>query len=298
MIKAGVSNVQFCALNTDAQVLKSSKAKNTIQIGGKLTNGLGAGGNPEKGRKAAEESREDIIKTIGKPDIVFITAGLGGGTGTGAAPVVAEIAKESGALTIGIVTIPFSFEGQKRMQAAVQSLEELKENVDALVVIPNDKILEVVERESTMKEAFHVVDEVILRCIQGITDIITIPGLINIELEEIKQVMKNSGYSAIGSCSANSAYKAAKSAIAFIPQNIDKVSGVIINVTGSMDMTLIDAYEAFQVISEILPKSAIVHFGAVIDEKMLKDEIRVTIIATGFTDPGNYIKDLTERNFR
>lgn len=289
MIKAGVSNVEFWAISTDTNTLDLSSAENKIRIGVKSTNGLGAGGDPKTGRKSAEESRDDIAKAIGNADIVFITAGLGGGTGTGAAPVIAEIAKKSGALTIGVVTIPFSFEGRKRKLQAVQSLEELKENVDALVVIPNDRILEITHIRTTMRDAFGIVDNVISQTVQSITDIISVPGLVNVELEDIESAMKSSGYSIIGvgsNTGEDKARKAAKEAIDFLSKSnkISKATGVILNVTGSEDMTLIDVSEVCRVISEILPKSAIVHFGAVIDEKMLNDEIQVTVIATGFSE--------------
>ena len=198
MIKAGLGGVEFWAMNTDVQVLEMSLAENKIRIGSKLTNGLGAGGNPEKGEKSAEETRDEIVNAIGKADMVFVTAGMGGGTGTGAAPVVARIAKELGALTIGVVTKPFSFEGKKRMNQALQGLEKLKETVDALIVIPNDKLLEVVDRRTTMREAFQVVDEVLLRGVQGISDIITVPGMINVDFADVRSVMESSGSALMG----------------------------------------------------------------------------------------------------
>ena len=190
MIKAGLSGVEFWAMNTDAQVLEMSAASKKIQLGAKLTSGLGAGGNPSIGEKAAEESREDLLVALDGSDMVFVTAGMGGGTGTGAAPVVAKIAKELGALTIGVVTKPFQFEGKRRMTQALQGLEKLKENVDALIVIPNDKLIEVVERRTTMRDAFSVVDEVLLCGVQGISDIITVPGLINVDFADVKTIMQ------------------------------------------------------------------------------------------------------------
>ena len=216
MIKAGLGGVEFWAMNTDVQVLEMSLAEHKIRIGSKLTNGLGAGGNPEKGEKSAEETRDEIVNAIGKADMVFVTAGMGGGTGTGAAPVVARIAKELGALTIGVVTKPFSFEGKKRMNQAIQGLEKLKETVDALIVIPNDKLLEVVDRRTTMREAFQVVDEVLLRGVQGISDIITVPGMINVDFADVRSVMESSGSALMGigrGTGEGRALEAAKSAI-------------------------------------------------------------------------------------
>ena len=198
MIKAGLAGVDFWAMNTDAQVLEMSAAKNRIQLGNKLTAGLGAGGDPSVGEKAAEETRENIQQALADSDMVFITAGMGGGTGTGAASVVASIAKDLGALTIGVVTKPFGFEGKRRMNQAMQGLEKLKETVDALIVIPNDKLIEVVERRTTMREAFQVVDEVLLRGVQGISDIITVPGLINVDFADVKAVMQSSGSALMG----------------------------------------------------------------------------------------------------
>lgn len=286
MIKAGLTGVDFWAMNTDAQVLKMSLAENKIQLGGKLTEGLGAGGDPSVGEKAAEETRDQIVQAIDGADMVFVTAGMGGGTGTGAAPVVAKIAKELGALTIGVVTKPFSFEGKRRMNQAMQGLEKLKETVDALIVIPNDKLLEVVERRTTMKEAFQVVDEVLLRGVQGISDIITVPGMINVDFADVKAVMNASGSALMGigrGTGEGRAMEAAKLAInsPLLETSINGASGIIMNVTGGSDMTLHEVTEAAQVIHDAIAEDAIFTFGSVIDDR-IQGEIQITVIATGF----------------
>lgn len=286
MIKAGLNGVNFWAMNTDNQVLEMSAAENKIRLGGKLTNGLGAGGDPSVGEKAAEETRDQIVQALDGADMVFITAGMGGGTGTGAAPVVAKIAKELGALTIGVVTKPFSFEGKRRLNQALQGLEKLKETVDALIVIPNDKLIEVVERRTTMKEAFQVVDEVLLRGVQGISDIITVPGLINVDFADVKAVMQSSGSALMGigrGTGEGRAMEAAKLAInsPLLETSINGASGIIMNVTGGSDMTLHEVTEAAQVIHDAVAEDAIVTFGSVIDDR-IQGEIQITVIATGF----------------
>lgn len=286
MIKAGLTGVDFWAMNTDAQVLKMSLAENKIQLGGKLTNGLGAGGDPATGEKAAEETRDQIVQAIDGADMVFVTAGMGGGTGTGSAPVIAKIAKELGALTVGVVTKPFSFEGKRRMNQAMQGLEKLKETVDALIVIPNDKLLEVVERRTTFKEAFQVVDEVLLRGVQGISDIITVPGMINVDFADVKAVMQSSGSALMGigrGSGEGRAMEAAKLAInsPLLETSINGASGIIMNVTGGSDMTLHEITEAAQVIHDAVAEDAIVTFGSVIDDR-IQGEIQITVIATGF----------------
>ncbi len=286
MIKAGLSGVDFWAMNTDAQVLEMSTAENKIRLGNKLTSGLGAGGDPAIGEKAAEETRDHIVQALDGADMVFITAGMGGGTGTGAAPVVAKIAKELGALTIGVVTKPFSFEGKRRLNQALQGLEKLKETVDALIVIPNDKLIEVVERRTTMREAFQVVDEVLLRGVQGISDIITVPGLINVDFADVKAVMQSSGSALMGigrGTGEGRAMEAAKLAInsPLLETSINGASGIIMNVTGGADMTLHEVTEAAQVIHDAVLDDAIVTFGSVIDDR-IQGEIQITVIATGF----------------
>lgn len=286
MIKAGLAGVDFWAMNTDAQVLEMSAAKNRIQLGNKLTAGLGAGGDPSVGEKAAEETRENIQQALADSDMVFITAGMGGGTGTGAASVVASIAKDLGALTIGVVTKPFGFEGKRRMNQAMQGLEKLKETVDALIVIPNDKLIEVVERRTTMREAFQVVDEVLLRGVQGISDIITVPGLINVDFADVKAVMQSSGSALMGigrGSGEGRAMEAAKQAInsPLLETSINGATGIIMNVTGGPDMTLHEVTEAAQIIHDAVLDDAIVTFGSVIDDR-IQGEIQITVIATGF----------------
>jgi cell division protein FtsZ len=286
MIAAGLSSVDFWALNTDAQVLKMSAAKSRIQLGTQLTNGLGAGGDPSKGEKAAEESKDDVMKALDGADMVFITAGMGGGTGTGAAPVIAQIAKQLGALTVGVVTKPFSFEGRRRMNQANAGLERLRENVDSLIVIPNDKLIEVVERRTTIREAFYVVDEILLRGVQGICDIITTPGLINVDFADVKSVMSMSGSALMGigrGSGEGRALEAAKIAVnsPLLETSIHGASGVIFNVTGGPDMTIHEVYEAAEVIHDSVLDDAIVIFGAVVDDR-IQGEIQITVIATGF----------------
>ncbi len=286
MIASGLSGVEFWAMNTDAQVLEMSSAPRKVQLGTKLTNGLGAGGNPSVGEKAAEESREDITVALDSADMVFVTAGMGGGTGTGAAPVVAKIAKEMGALTIGVVTKPFKFEGKKRLAQALAGLEKLKENVDALIVIPNDKLMEVVERRTTFKDAFSVVDEVLLCGVQGISDIILVGGLINVDFADVKTIMQSSGSALMGigkSSGEGRALEAAKLAIdsKLLETSINGATGIIMNVTGGPDMTLFEVNEAASVIHDAVADDAEVIFGAVVDDR-IQGEIQITIIATGF----------------
>ncbi|OGI00521.1 MAG: cell division protein FtsZ [Candidatus Melainabacteria bacterium GWF2_37_15] len=301
MIAAGLTGVDFWVANTDAQVLTMSSAKSRIQLGEKLTNGLGAGGDPSKGEKAAEENRDEIMMAIDGADMVFITAGMGGGTGTGAAPVVARIAKELGALTVGVVTKPFSFEGRRRMNQANQGLEELKENVDSLIIVPNDKLIEVVERRTTIKEAFYVVDEILLRGVQGICDIITVPGLINVDFADVKSVMQMSGSALMGigrGSGEGRALEAARIAInsPLLETTIKGASGVIFNITGGADMTIHEVYEAAEVIHESVLDDAIVIFGAVVDER-IQGEIQITVIATGFDLQPQTVKKKAEDPF-
>ncbi len=286
MIASGLSGVDFWAINTDSQVLNMSSATNRIQIGDKLTNGLGAGGNPEKGEKAAQESRDDIMVALDGADMVFITAGMGGGTGTGAAPVVAQIAKELGALTVGVVTKPFSFEGRRRQNQANHGLEQLKENVDSLITVPNDKLIEVVERRTTIREAFYVVDEILLRGVQGICDIITVPGLINVDFADVKSVMQMSGSALMGigrGSGEGRALEAARISVnsPLLETSIQGASGIIFNITGGSDMTIHEVYEAAEVIHGSVLDDAIVIFGAVVDDR-IQGEIQITVIATGF----------------
>jgi len=286
MMASGLANIEFWAMNTDAQVLETSTTKQRVQLGTKITRGLGAGGNPAIGQKAAEESRDDITQALQGSDMVFITSGMGGGTGTGAAAIVAEIARDLGALTVGVVTKPFTFEGRRRLQQATQGLESLKEAVDTLIVIPNDKLLEVVERRTSMHEAFKIADEVLFRGVQGISNIITVPGLINVDFADVKTVMSMAGSAIMGigvGSGEGRALEAARMAVnsPLLETSIEGASGVIFNVTGGGDMTLHEVNEAAEVIYDAVDKDANIIFGAVIDER-IQGEIQITVIATGF----------------
>jgi len=286
MIKSGLSGVEFWLMNTDLQVLQYSSCDNKLQLGPKLTNGLGAGGEPQIGEKAAEEAQQEITRAIEGADMVFVTAGMGGGTGTGAAPVVAKIAKDLGILTIGVVTKPFSFEGKRRANQAEQGLEKLRESVDALIVIPNDKLLDVVDRRVSLQESFIVVDEVLLRGVQGISDIITIPGLINVDFADVKSVMQASGSALMGigrGTGEGRAVEAAKIAVnsQLLETSINGASGVIVNITGGPDMTLHEVTDATNIINDAVLDDARVIIGAVIDDN-IQGEIQITVIATGF----------------
>ena len=286
MIKAGLTGVEFWLMNTDLQILNTSLCKNRIQLGAKLTNGLGAGGEPQIGEKAAEEAQQEITAAIEGADMVFVTAGMGGGTGTGAAPIVAKIAKDLGILTIAVVTKPFSFEGKRRQNQAQQGLDKLRECVDALIVIPNDKLLDVVDRRVSLQESFIVVDEVLLRGVQGISDIITIPGLINVDFADVKSVMQASGSALMGigrGTGEGRAIEAAKIAInsQLLETSIRGASGVIVNITGGPDMTLHEVTDATNIINEAVLDDARVIIGAVVDND-IQGEIQITVIATGF----------------
>ena len=291
MIKSGLTGVEFWIMNTDLQVLGYSSAKNKLQLGSKLTNGLGAGGEPQIGEKAAEEAQQEITAALEGADMVFVTAGMGGGTGTGAAPVVAKIAKDLGILTVGVVTKPFSFEGKRRMAQAAQGLEKLREAVDSLLVIPNDKLLEVVDRRTGVQDAFVVVDEVLLRGVKGISDIITIPGLINVDFADVKSVMLASGSAIMGigrGSGEGRAMEAAKIAINsnLLETSIHGASGLIVNITGGPDMTLFELTDAINLINDAVLDDAKVIIGTSIDEE-LQGEISVTVIATGFEKDEN-----------
>ena len=280
MIDAGVSGVEFIAVNCDKQCLMLSKAEKRIQIGEKLTKGLGAGANPEIGEKAAEESRDQILESLKGADMVFVTAGMGGGTGTGAAHVVAECAKEIGALTVGVVTKPFGFEGPRRMKQAEAGIVNLKEKVDTLVTIPNDRLLQIIEKRTSMLEAFKKADDVLRQGVQGISNLIAVPGLINVDFADVKTVMSNAGSALMGVGTAKAAAEAAiKSPL--LEASIDGARGVLINVIGGKELSLFDVNEAANIVNEAADPNAVVIFGAVIDEN-LNDEIRVTVIATGF----------------
>ncbi|OEF99531.1 cell division protein FtsZ [Vulcanibacillus modesticaldus] len=286
MIEEGVQGVEFIAVNTDAQALHRSLAETKAQIGEKLTRGLGAGANPDIGKKAAEESREDLVNYIKGADMVFVTAGMGGGTGTGAAPVIAEIAKELGALTVGVVTRPFTFEGRKRAKQAEQGIAALKEKVDTLIVIPNDRLLEIVDKNTPMLEAFKQADNVLRQGVQGISDLIAVPGLINLDFADVKTIMTEKGSALMGigvATGENRAAEAAKKAIfsPLLETSINGAKGVLMNITGGANLSLYEVHEAADIVASASDPEVNMIFGAVIDES-LKDEIIVTVIATGF----------------
>ncbi len=286
MVQMGVNGVEFIAVNTDKQALALSKAPTKIQIGEKITRCLGAGGDPLIGEKAAEESREEIANALKGSDMVFVTAGMGGGTGTGAAPVVAQIAKELGILTVGVVTKPFSFEGKKRMQSAERGVTSLKEKVDTLVAIPNDRLLQVSERKTSMIEAFTMSDEVLRQGVQGISDLIAVPGLINLDFADVKTIMFDTGMAHMGigrASGENRAEEAAKQAInsPLLESSIEGARGVLLNITGGPDLGIFEVNTAAELVQKSIDPEANIIFGAVIDENM-GDEISVTVIATGF----------------
>ncbi|WP_308638920.1 cell division protein FtsZ [Paenibacillus silvisoli] len=286
MIENGVRGVEFITVNTDAQALHMAKAEQKLQIGDKLTRGLGAGANPEVGKKAAEESRETVMNTLKGADMVFVTAGMGGGTGTGAAPVIAEIARECGALTVGVVTRPFTFEGRKRSGQAELGIESLKEKVDTLIVIPNDRLLEIVDKKTPMLEAFREADNVLKQAVQGISDLIAVPGLINLDFADVKTIMTERGSALMGIGNAtgeNRAADAARKAIQspLLETSIDGARGIIMNITGGSNLSLYEVNEAAEIVISASDPDVNMIFGASIDEG-LKDEIKVTVIATGF----------------
>ncbi len=290
MIQEGIQGVDFVAVNTDAQALLLSKASTKVQIGDKLTRGLGAGGNPEIGRKSAEETADDLYSVLKGSDMVFVTAGLGGGTGTGAAPIVAQIAKECGALTIGVVTRPFTFEGAKRMQSAEAGMEQLKDHADTLIVIPNDRLLQIVDKKASLQDAFRMADDVLRQGIQGISELITVPGLINLDFADVKAIMSEGGAAlmAVGHAAGEDrARLAAEQAISsqLLDITIDGARGVLFNVTGGPNMTLFEVNQAAAIIRETAHPDVNMIFGAVIDPNM-GDEIRITVIATGFERAG------------
>lgn len=286
MISAGLKGVEFIAINTDAQALAVSLCNYKIQIGAKLTKGLGAGGNPETGQKAAEESRDELVQGLKGADMVFVTAGMGGGTGTGGAPIVAEVARELGALTVGVVTRPFTFEGRKRYQQADIGIESLRTRVDTLITIPNDKLLQVIEKNTSIIEAFRIADDVLRQGVQGISDLIAVPGLINLDFADVKTIMKETGSALMGIGTAagdNRAAEAARMAISspLLETSVDGARGVLLNITGGSSLGLFEVNEAAEIIAQAVDPEANIIFGAVIDESM-SDEVRVTVIATGF----------------
>ena len=288
MVRSGVKSVEFIAVNTDKQALTSSSAGDKIQIGEKLTHGQGAGSNPDVGRKSAEESRNQISKALEDTDMVFITAGMGGGTGTGAAPVVAEIAREQGVLTVGVVTKPFAFEGRKRMTQAEQGIEELRSKVDSLVIIPNERLKYATDQKITFANAFEIADDVLRQAVQSISDLIRDTGFINLDFADVSAVMKDAGLAHMGvgrAAGKGKAEEAARMAISspLLETSINGARGVLINVTGSMDMGLEEVEQAASLVQDAVHPDALTIFGATFDEE-LDDEMRVTVIATGFAD--------------
>lgn len=286
MVISDLGGVEFWCVNTDAQALVQSSAMNRLQIGQKLTRGLGAGGNPAMGQKAAEESRDELFAALEGADLVFIAAGMGGGTGTGAAPIVAQIAKETGALTVGVVTRPFTFEGRRRTNQANDGIISLQGCVDTLIVIPNDRLLTVISEQTPVQEAFRVADDVLRQGVQGISDIITIPGLVNVDFADVRAVMADAGSALMGigmGSGKSRAREAAMTAISspLLESSIDGATGVLLNVTGGTDLTLHEVTTASEIIADAVDEDANIIFGAVIDEKM-QGEIRITVIATGF----------------
>ena len=286
MVDNQIKGVQFLAVNTENQVLELSKADVTIQIGEKVTKGLGAGANPQIGEEAAQESREEITKALEGADMVFVTAGMGGGTGTGAAPIVAECAKEVGALTVGVVTKPFAFEGKRRRAAAEKGIEFLTQKVDTIIVIPNDKLLQVVDKKCSVSDAFSKADEVLRQGIKGISDLIQIPGLINLDFADVKTIMTNQGEALMGigeGTGENRAADAAKMAInsPLLETAIDGAKGILLNISGSSELGIFEVNEAAQIISDAADPDANIIFGSVIDES-LGDKVQITVVATGF----------------
>jgi cell division protein FtsZ len=287
MIASSVTGVEFWAINTDAQALAMSAAPKRLQIGQKLTRGLGAGGNPSIGQKAAEESREEIAQALENTDLVFITSGMGGGTGTGAAPIVAEVAKEMGCLTVGIVTRPFTFEGRRRTTQAEEGVSALQGRVDTLIIIPNNKLLEVIAPDTPVQQAFLVADDILRQGVQGISDIIIIPGLVNVDFADVRAVMADAGSALMGIGTGSGKSRAREAAIMAISSpllesSIEGAKGVVFNITGGSDLTLHEVNTAAETIYETVDPNANIIFGAVIDEKM-QGEIRITVIATGFS---------------
>lgn len=293
-----IVGVEFIAVNTDAQVLLANKTPTKIQIGEKLTKGLGVGGDPEIGKQAAEESAEKVKELLVDSDMVFITAGMGGGTGTGSAPVIAKLAKESGALTVGVVTKPFAFEGTKRMVTAEEGIEKLRAEVDTLIVIPNQRLMDVIDKKMTLLEAFKVADSVLEQAVSGIADIITTPGLINVDFADVKTIMKDAGTALLGigtGVGENRGQMAARAAISspLLDLSIDGARGVLFNIAGGPDMTMFEVDDAAHVISAAADPDANIIFGAVVKPD-LNDQIRITVIATGFDETRARIAQLSQ----
>src|SRR5713101_4755088 len=287
MVDAGLSGVEFIAVNTDAQALMMTDADVKIQIGAEVTRGLGAGADPAVGLAAAQESRDELKEALKGADMVFITAGEGGGTGTGGAPIVAELGQEIGALTVGVVTRPFAFEGRKRAEQAERGVDQLRDRVDTLIVIENYRLLQVVEKRTSIVEAFQMADDILRQGVQGITDLITIPGLVNLDFADVRTIMRDAGSALMGIGAAsgeNRAAEAARAAVSspLLEASIEGATGVLLNVTGGSGIGLFEVNEAAEVVTSAADQNANVIFGAVIDEQQDKDEVRVTVIATGF----------------
>jgi cell division protein FtsZ len=298
MIKEGLQGVEFIAINTDAQALMLSSAPTRVRVGEKLTRGLGSGGNPEQGRKAAEESQEALYNVLRGADMVFVTAGMGGGTGTGAASIIAQIGRELGALTIGVVTRPFAFEGTRRIQVAEAGIEKLKEQADTLIVIPNDRLLQIVDKHANLQDAFRVADDVLRQGVQGISELITVPGLINLDFADVRTIMSEGGAAlmAVGMGKGEDrARMAAEQAISsqLLDITIDGARGILFNVTGGPDLTLFEVNQAAAIIKETAHPDVNLIFGAVIDQNM-GETVRVTVIATGFERSGVTVKRAQE----
>jgi cell division protein FtsZ len=288
MMEEGIKGVEFVAINTDAQALHNSKSDYKVHIGKNLTRGLGAGMNPEVGRAAAEEGKSEILDVIKNADMIFITCGLGGGTGSGAAPVVAELAKKNGVLTVAVVTKPFSFEGIKRHNIAEKAIEELKQKVDTIIMVPNDRILQMVDKKTSLLDAFKTVDDVLRQGVAGISDLITVPGMINVDFADVKSIMENAGSALMGigrGTGENRAQDAARMAVdsPLLGLSIDGAKGVLFNVTGGKDLGMFEVDEAARFITKSADSDAKIIFGAVIDEEM-DEEVKITVIATGFDE--------------
>lgn len=298
MIKEGLQGVEFIAINTDAQALMLSSAPTRVRIGEKLTRGLGSGGNPEQGKKAAEESQEALYNVLRGADMVFVTAGMGGGTGTGAASIIAQIGRELGSLTIGVVTRPFAFEGSRRIQVAEMGIDKLKEQADTLIVIPNDRLLQIVDKHANLQDAFRIADDVLRQGVQGISELITVPGLINLDFADVRTIMSEGGAALMavgGGKGEDRARMAAEQAISsqLLDITIDGARGILFNVTGGPDLTLFEVNQAAAIIKETAHPDVNLIFGAVIDQNM-GDEVRVTVIATGFERSGVSVKRAQE----
>jgi cell division protein FtsZ len=299
MVDAGVRGVEFIAVNTDAQALQMTDADVRLHIGAKVTRGLGAGANPDVGREAAIESRDELKEALKGADMVFVTAGEGGGTGTGAAPVVAELARELGALTVGIVTRPFEFEGRRRTEQAERGIEELKAKVDTLGVIPNQRLLSLVEKRTTIVDAFRLADDVLRQGVQGITDLITVPGVINLDFADVRTIMRESGSALMGiglAAGENRAAEAARAAISspLLESSVEGATGILLNISGGSDLGLFEVNDAAEIVASAADQNANIIFGAVVDES-LGDHIRVTVIATGFDGSKRSVMPTTDR---